>query len=58
MFSATDKWGYNASDPKYHAHTAFGGRNVVHPGLPDKQVTTGDGFKSGDHTQQGRLTAA
>ena len=43
---------------KDHAYTTFGGRNVVHPGLPDKQVTTGDGFKSGDHTQQGRLTAA
>ncbi|CNV27065.1 Uncharacterised protein [Salmonella enterica subsp. enterica serovar Bovismorbificans] len=43
---------------EYHAHAALGRRDIIHTGFPDKQVATGDGFKPGDHTQQGRFTTA
>ncbi|MNS98784.1 hypothetical protein D3C86_1743860 [compost metagenome] len=35
-----------------HTDTAFGGRDIVHAGFTNKQIATGDSFKSSNHTQQ------
>ncbi|MNZ98886.1 hypothetical protein D3C78_1181910 [compost metagenome] len=37
---------------EHHAHAAFCGRDVIHASLTNKQIATGDSFKSGNHTQQ------
>ena len=43
---------------EHHAHATFSGRNIVHAGFTDEQITAGDGFETRDHTQQRRFAAA
>ena len=43
---------------EHHTDATFGRRDVVHAGITDQQIAAGDGFKTGNHTQQSRFTTA